>query len=292
MIRRTALVLAAVLTVASLFQVTSAASAEPATRYSGLAFDTCTAPSFAAMTAWGASPYRAVGIYFGGVNRACAQPQLTPGWVTGVTQLGWRLLPIYKGLQPPCGGKPTDQKVTASGAKAQGAAAASDAVRKAEALGLRPGSAFYNDIEHYSPTDVACRRAVLTYLSAWTKRLHRLGYLSGVYANLSSGARHLSDVYYSRTYARPDALWIARYDGDPSLTGWAGISDRKWAGHRRAKQYIANQRETYGGVRLNIDRDMLDAPVATVVIDHNAPRRQGPGRPVSPTSGRSPTTTP
>ena len=50
----------------------SAASAEPATtvgypggaaatRYAGLAFDTCTAPSLAAIEGWGASPYRAVG---------------------------------------------------------------------------------------------------------------------------------------------------------------------------------------------------------------------------------------
>ena len=48
-----------------------------ATRYIGLAFDTCTAPTVAQMTAWKASPYRAIGIYIGGVNRGCAQPQLT-----------------------------------------------------------------------------------------------------------------------------------------------------------------------------------------------------------------------
>ena len=55
-----------------------------ATRYTGLAFDTCTAPTVAQMSAWLASPYRAVGIYIGGVNRSCAQPQLTPSWVSSV----------------------------------------------------------------------------------------------------------------------------------------------------------------------------------------------------------------
>ena len=56
-----------------------------ATRFTGPAFDTCTAPTLAQMTAWRASPYKAVGIYIGGVNRSCAQPRLTPTWVTAVT---------------------------------------------------------------------------------------------------------------------------------------------------------------------------------------------------------------
>lgn len=279
MIRRIASALAAVVGVAvvgvaPVLISASPAAAQPATttaypagavttRFTGLAFDTCTAPSVAAITAWNASPYRAVGIYFGGVNRTCAQPQLTGAWVTAVSKLGWRLLPIYKGLQPPCGGRATDQKIIPARAATQGTAAAGDAVNKAKALGLLAGSAFYNDIENYSTTDTACRTAVLTYLSAWTKELHRQGYVSGVYANLSSGALHLSQAYTSTAYARPDALWIARYDGNSALTGWAGVPDAQWAVHQRAKQYLANRTETYGGVTINIDRDQLDAPVAS-----------------------------
>ena len=68
--------------------IAAPAAAEPATtvsypagattmRYSGLAFDTCTAPSLTQMQAWLDSPYRAVGIYIGGPNRSCGQPQLT-----------------------------------------------------------------------------------------------------------------------------------------------------------------------------------------------------------------------
>jgi hypothetical protein len=59
------------------------AAGATATRYSGLAFDTCTAPPLAAIAAWGASPYRAIGVYIGGVNRTCGQPELTASWVTG-----------------------------------------------------------------------------------------------------------------------------------------------------------------------------------------------------------------
>ena len=71
------------------------------------------------------------------------------------------------------------------------------------ALGMLPDGMIYGDMEHYSAAD-ACR-AVLTYVSAWTKELHRLGYLAGMYANLSSGARHLSEAYASTAYARLDA---------------------------------------------------------------------------------------
>jgi uncharacterized protein YraI len=241
-----------------------------ATRYSGLAFDTCTAPPLSAIRAWNASPYRAVGVYIGGVNRTCAQPQLTASWVASVAALKWRLLPIYKGLQPPCGGKPTDAKISsvAATARSQGTAAAADAIAKARALGMQPGSAFYNDIEHYTQTDSTCRTAVLSYVSAWTKELHRLGYVSGVYMNLNLGAKQLSDVYTSTVYARPDALWIARFDGVDSLKGWTGIADSKWAVHQRGKQFRGSHNETYGGVTLNIDTNRLDTPVATLAYPY------------------------
>jgi uncharacterized protein YraI len=251
------------------------ASAEPATTvgypggaaasgYVGRAFDTCTAPSVAAIKAWSTSPYRAVGVYVGGVNRTCSQPQLTASWVAQVSALGWKLLPIYKGRQPACGARPSDLKITVAGATDEGRAAGSDAVAKAKALGMLPGSALYLDIENYSTTDATCRAAVLRFASAYTQELHRVGYLAGIYANLASGAKDLSAAYTSTAYARPDVLWIARWDGNRSLTGWAGIPNGQWALHQRAKQYQGDHAETYGGVRLTIDSNQLDALVATV----------------------------
>ncbi len=287
---------AAITVVATLLAAAPVALAEPATsvsypagasatRYTGLAFDTCTAPSLATMLAWKASPYRAIGVYLGGVNRTCAQPQLTASWVASVSQQSWRLLPIYKGLQPACGGKTTDQKIslTLATAASQGTAAANDAVASAKALGMAAGSAIYNDIENYTSTNTACRTSVLTYLSAWTRRLHQLGYVSGVYANLASGAPDLSAVYSSGSYARPDALWLARYDLSSSLTGWAGIPNSQWPTYQRAKQYRGGHDETYGGVKINIDNDNLDAPVATIAFPYKVTSssglnaRSGPG---------------
>jgi len=105
---------------------------------------------------------------------------------------------------------------------------------------------------------------VLTYVSAWTQELHRRGYLAGMYANLSTGARHLSEAYVAPAYARPDVLWMARWDGIATLTGWAGIPDAHWSNHQRGKQFRGDHDETYRGVKINIDSNRFDAPVATV----------------------------
>jgi Domain of unknown function (DUF1906) len=72
-------------------RVTAAAAVAPGT-YTGRGFDACTAPSSAAMQAWLASPYRAVGVYIGGVNRACTQPNLTAAWVSAQQAAGWHLI--------------------------------------------------------------------------------------------------------------------------------------------------------------------------------------------------------
>jgi hypothetical protein len=236
-----------------------------ATRLTGYAFDACAAPPVTDMQTWKtSSPYQGVGAYIGGVSRSCAQPNLTAVWVTAVSVQGWRIIPIYVGHQAPCIRRSSAARFTSSTADVLGTADAADAVSQAQALGLLPGSAIYGDMEHYTPSDPECRTAVLAYVSAWTKELHRQGYLAGMYANISSGAKHLSEAYISTVYARPDALWVARWDDNPGLTGWAGVPDGLWSNHQRGKQYRGDHNETYGGIKIAIDSDHFDAPVATV----------------------------
>jgi uncharacterized protein YraI len=237
-----------------------------ATVYAGSAFDTCTAPPLSAIEAWNLSPFRALGVYIGGIDRHCTQPELTAAWVQAVSAQGWRLLPIYKGLQAPCGD--SDHKISPASAGSEGVAAADDAVRASAALGLLGGSAIYNDMENYPAGVAACRTAVLSYLSGWTSELHRRGYLAGVYAQLYSGAADLAGTYASTAYSRPDALWVARYDANPSLTRWAGIPDAYWSASQRAKQYRGGHDETYGGVTLTIDSDQVNGPAATVALGY------------------------
>ncbi|SDT67134.1 glycoside hydrolase domain-containing protein [Jiangella sp. DSM 45060] len=239
-------------------------SGSSATVATGRGFDTCTAPSLAALQAWRVSPFRTVNIYFGGVNRGCTQPNLTAAWVRGATAAGWRLLPTYFGRQPSCmlGTKP--YRYTSGTAGSYGISDAQDAVTQARALGLLPGSALYADVEHFDRTNADCVLAVRRYVSAWTVTVHQAGYLAGVYVHQDSGLPTLSGSYGSASWARPDAVWMARWDGNSALTGWPTAPNTQWSNHQRAKQYRGDHTETHGGVTLNIDSDSLDAPVATV----------------------------
>ncbi|MEU4360477.1 glycoside hydrolase domain-containing protein [Promicromonospora sp. NPDC023987] len=240
-------------------------SGSTATRADSLGFDTCTAPSLTALKAWkGTSPYQVVNVYFGGNNRGCEQPNLTAAWVRDANIAGWKLLPTYFGYQPYCMLGSKTNRYTADNATSRGTSDATDAAAKAKALGLLPGSALYADVEHYDRGDSTCRTAVRRYVSAWTKKLHSTGYLAGVYVHQDSGLRDLSDSYTSTTYARPDAVWMARWDGDKSLTGWPTAPNSHWATDQRAKQYRGDHDETWGGVKINIDSDAIKAPVASV----------------------------
>src|SRR3954451_8562569 len=77
------------------------AAAVPASpgSFAGAGFDACTAPASDLMAGWRlSSPYRAVGIYVGGVNRGCTQPQLTPAWVGTPAAAGVGAGPLYVGV--------------------------------------------------------------------------------------------------------------------------------------------------------------------------------------------------
>jgi hypothetical protein len=265
------------------------AAATPHAVFTGLGFDACATPSSSAMSAWGASAYRAVGVYVGGANMACSQPNLTNGWVAAETSAGWHLIPLYVGLQAPsnsCG----CQGIAPSQASSEGTAAANDAVTQAGAVGIGTGNPIYFDMENYSRT-ATNSSAVLTFLSAWTTQLHSLGYASGVYSNPGSGISDLA----ARTgtgYAEPDDIWFANWNGQQT-TSDPGIPSTAWTSHQRVHQYSGGHNETYGGVTINIDGDYLDgatvgsgnvsvaAPAAGAPSNSSAPSIQGAAKVMS-----------
>ena len=280
----------------------AAAGPQPGT-FTGRGFDTCTAPSQSTMNAWrNSSPYRAVGIYISGGSRSCAQPNLTATWVTNQTNNGWRLIPIELDYQAPCGTRTPKMSADPTTARSQGAAPATSAVNAAQALGIPAGSAIYNDIEHY-PSNASCRAAVLSYLSGWTQRLHALGYLSGMYSSGSSGVLDLCNAYNDTRYTRVDHLLFGWWNGVANTDAGSYCPDAYYANHQRIHQYTGDTYETWGGVRIYIDRDYLDVSTGTseppptgltVTVDNTtagASRRvpTGARRPTRP-SGSAPTT--
>lgn len=241
--------------------------------FTGYGFDQCLAPTQKAMNAWlKHSPFLSVGIYISGDSRACrSQPNLTPDWIGTQLRKGWRLLPITLGPQASCSTRfprygddeTIKPKPGSSGkyrpARRQGRAEAASAVAAAQALGIVPGSTLWYDLEGFDHTMKHCRESALAFLSAWTTRLHELDYVSGVYSSVGSGIKMLDDARVERPKAfdLPDMIWLARWDGVAN-TSSSYIREDGWRPGGRVKQYQGGHDETWGGVRINIDRNFLD----------------------------------
>jgi hypothetical protein len=225
----------------------TAALAASATEYTGKGFDACAAPSSAVMSAWKASPYRAVGVYIGGADRACSQPNLTAAWVSAQSKAGWHFIPTYLGPQAESG--------QLSSPASQAVAAAKDAVTKAKALGFGPGNLIYYDMEAFPSGQ---ETNVLNFLSAWTKQIHAEGYKSGVYSSSASGIVDLSRN--ASKYTMPDAIWDALWNGAAN-TADPAIPANHWDHKQRAHQYVGGANQTFGGHTVNIDEDYLNIGV-------------------------------
>ena len=240
--------------------------------FTGYGFDQCLGPSEAAMDRWLThSPFLAVGIYISGDSRACrSQPNLTPAWVSTQLRNGWRLLPITLGPQASCQPRfpryGNDETISpAPGdngryptARAQGRAEAESAVAAARALGLVQGSTLWYDLEGFDSTITHCRESALAFLSAWTRKLHGLGYVSGAYSSASWGIAMLDKARVNRPgqFNLPDQIWMARWDGVAN-TSTSYIREDGWR-NARVKQYRGGHDEVWGGVRINIDSNYLN----------------------------------
>ncbi len=232
-----------------------------ASTFTGLGFDTCTTPSRSQMSAWrSSSPYRAVGIYLGGINMACAQPNLTKGWISHEIASGWHPHPTWVGPQAPnnlCGCRA--MSTNTAHAKHQGEAAASTAVAQAKRRGILPGNPIYYDMEGYA-TAAPNTRAVLAFLAGWTFRLHNDGYISGVYSSDNSGIKDLVSRYRGR-YPEPNDISIAAWNGQKNAHD-PYVPTSEWSHHQRIHQYLGNLTESYGGVTLKVDNDFINGATA------------------------------
>ncbi|MGA8995181.1 MAG: glycoside hydrolase domain-containing protein [Nocardioidaceae bacterium] len=268
-------VLAAV--IAALGLLASGLSAAPAQAavatpgsFTGYGFDQCLAPSQRAMDAWlRSSPYLAVGIYVSGASRGCPrQPNLTPAWVASQLRKGWRLLPITLGPQASCTTRERYLRQVRirpspaggyAAARRQGRAEAARTVAVSRRLGISPRSTLWYDLEAFDTSPRNCRESALSFLSAWTLQLHRLGYVSGVYSSAASGIAMLDDARVRRPgrYRMPDQIWIADWNNRATVAS-GYVRGSGWLPHRRVHQYRGGHLETHGGVTINVDSNWLD----------------------------------
>ena len=123
----------------------------------------------------------------------------------------------------------------------------------------------YLDIEWYARTK-ACDNIVLEFADAWTEYLHDHGYKSGVYSSGSAGIAAIDAARAAKRkdFTLPDQLWIAWTNKVANTDGGPYLADTGWANHQRIHQYHNGIDITYGGHKLNIDKDYLDVGTGSV----------------------------
>jgi hypothetical protein len=101
---------------------------------------------------------------------------------------------------------------------------------------------------------------VLAFLGAWDRAVAASGYVTAVYSSRDSGIANIEEWTAGRHpgFTPPDAIWVALWDGVPSL----GVDRLAWPLTKRSKQYSGNANVSCGGIRLNIDKDVVDGPMA------------------------------
>jgi hypothetical protein len=255
--------------------VSSGLAPAPAAASSAIAqghgFDTCAAPSSTSMDAWWpGTPFFNVGIYLGGANRGCAQPNLTKTWIAHQQATGWGLLPIWVGPQmgnPSCTNKHVwnaNISTNVTTAYNQGHAEAQAAYFAAANLGFALADLpIVYDLEAYSggtSSLTTCRNAAKSFIKGWADYLQMpIAQTSGMYG--SACGSHVDD--FAGNGNPPDFVWFADWSGN-THTGVVTngcISSSHWTHNQRHKQYAGGHHETWNGVTINIDSDCSNGPV-------------------------------
>ena len=176
------------------------------------------------------------------------QPALdSPGWVQTVVAQGWRLIPIYVGLQAPCinfGSAQIARDLLARDRAGSGSGERRRRPRRRR--GLAPGAPIYFDMEGYNGADPDCTRCRARLPAGWVLQLHNRGFRAAMYSSLCSGIRDVAAVYNDPAYPRLDAIWIAAWNGMPNLFGFrppCPLSDTVWPFHQRIHQYQGGHNE-------------------------------------------------
>jgi photosystem II stability/assembly factor-like uncharacterized protein len=235
----------------------------------GQAFDTCEIPTQSQLQSWwNYGPYKAVNLYIGGAARYCPNTALTRNNVTWMRAQGWTFLPTWVGPQAPCYSYGDDHiNYDVAQAYLEGRDEASKAMNVLLELGLakddKTDSVVYYDMEGYG-SDEACHTAVKAFLNGWVDRLHGVQNFAGIYSSAGCGACW-NDFMVNPTV--PDVIWPALWSEDAYVPDADfrnldnHINTAGWNG-KRIFQYASDHSETWGGVTLKIDSNVLDGVVA------------------------------
>ena len=231
-------------------------------------FDTCAAVNMTRMSTWRASsPYSVYGLYLGGSMAYCPNTVFDATSLRVLFNAGWRFIPTWVGPQAPCSSFRDKFSLNTTTAYNQGIDNANQAVEAVKTRGMTnpdgSGSVIYYDLESFLG-DTACTEAVRSFLKGWTTRLHQTGNKSGLYAT----SRNLDNNKIYTIAPVPDVVWIAEWYWTPYFRDWVTVfnvdylANSYWANHQRIYQYAGGHAETWGGLTMSIDSNVIDGMVA------------------------------
>jgi len=120
-------------------------------------------------------------------------------------------------------------------------------------------------LEHFSDPDGAngaCVQASQAFLNGWSQRVQERGNQAGLYTTACTISR------YANTTPPLQAVWIARfllpyqYRSDAKVFGMPCIGDTHWSNQQRIVQYAGGHEESWNGITLDIDSNVIDGIVA------------------------------
>ena len=207
------------------------------------------------MAAWAESPYRAIGIYIGGENSACSQPNLTASWVSAQTAAGWHLIPTYVGLQAPTSACSSCAKLSASRATAQGEGGGRRGRRGGRGGDgpgqpdlLRHGGLLADRQRHRRRRSPSSRPGPKSCTRSATSPASTAAAPPG---SPTSPTRSAPATSCPTTSGSPTGT--ARQNTIDPVPPGSG-----WTHHQRIHQYRGGHNETYGGATINIDNNYVD----------------------------------
>lgn len=241
-------------------------------------FDRGRLPTVAQMQNWwDNSPYWVFNLYLGGASLYYKNEPLDAPWAYQVAQQGWTFILTWVGPQAPCSRFSNRISINPVVAYAEGGAEAERAVQAANNLGFLGEKSIYYDMESYSGASDSCRLAVKEFMRGWTERLHYLSSQHG-YDYRSGGYGSACTSYISEwaTVSPPiDDVWMAHWIRnyyDPNVTVWgtACLDNSLWPNQQRMKQYAGDHVESWGGISLTIDSNVIAARVNALPAGQSA----------------------
>lgn len=221
-------------------------------------FDTCTGHNNQPSTQqlqnfWNGTPYYNFYVYIGGYGNCGAE--VNSGYISAANNIGYGLVPIWFGLQAPCGGGGISYDLNT--AASQGVSTANSAISQAASDGFAGGAVIALDIESYDYGNQSCRWAVNSYVNGFDQQAYSQSpsWLPVIYAT-PSDARDWPGL---PPQGIPFALWSADWGYQDNVWNLSYISNGSWSWDQRHSQYWPNYNVTYNGTNLTIDQDCANS---------------------------------